>query len=294
MTRAGPIRAETRGTAHGDSGPAARAQHGLVDAMAHIELLADPHGALEAAARAGVSDVVSAGVSPADAWPDLGPDGLGAAAGPSPARVHRAVGLHPMAIAPGRLDAQLADLEALAARVHAEAAQGGPRLVAIGECGLDKRRDMPPMDEQEAAFAAQHALAVRYGLPLVLHVVRAPGRMLALLDKLGVPAAGALWHGFSGPAELVPGLVDRGVVLSVGPGITRPGSHRVHKAARAIPLSHLAIETDAPAHGLTPGTHAALADLPAVASALAALRGEPAAAITAASAAAARRVYGLA
>src|SRR5689334_14991937 len=97
----------------------------LVDAMAHLEdeRIAHVPAVLQRAAQAGVRDVVSAGVDPlrdGTAWWDVA----------TPVRLWRAVGVHPQAVTAARLGAQLAAVEARAAE---------PRVVALGEVGLDGR-----------------------------------------------------------------------------------------------------------------------------------------------------------
>ncbi len=87
------------------------------------------------------------------------------------------------------------------------------RVVAIGECGLDKLRGAP-LAEQEALFEAQISLAERLGLPLVIHCVRAQDRLLRL--RRLHPSGQWILHGFRGGASAARQLLDAGIDLSFG------------------------------------------------------------------------------
>lgn len=143
------------------------------------------------------------------------------------------LGLHPWFVAaaqPGweaRLDALL--------RAH---------RAGVGECGLDFAREAADRPAQEMAFRLQLRLAHALRRPVAIHAVRAWGRLLDLLREEGVPPAGALVHAFSGSAETAAALQAMGVFLSFSPeglGSTRT---KVHETLRAVPSSHLLLETD--------------------------------------------------
>ncbi|MDE6310400.1 MAG: TatD family hydrolase [Muribaculaceae bacterium] len=90
-------------------------------------------------------------------------------------------------------------------------ASGDSRVVAIGECGLDKLRGAA-LPEQESAFEAQIVLAERLGLPLIIHCVRAQDRLLKLRRKH--PSGRWIVHGFRGGAPAAQQLLDAGIDLS--------------------------------------------------------------------------------
>ncbi|MDE6277815.1 MAG: TatD family hydrolase [Muribaculaceae bacterium] len=92
-------------------------------------------------------------------------------------------------------------------------AEGDARVVAIGECGLDKLRGAG-LPEQEEIFEAQIAIAERLGLPLIIHCVRAQDRLLHLRRKH--PGGRWILHGFRGGAASARQLLDAGIDLSFG------------------------------------------------------------------------------
>ena len=207
----------------------------LVDALCHLddERLPDRVEALERAYDAGVHDVVSAGTHPER---DL--EELTEPARPHP-RVWRAYGIHPQWVPsdPAELEAALARLER---RLDA------PVVVALGECGLDRRPGMPPAEAQERALSAQLALARRRGLPLILHCVRAPGRLLELLEREGALEAGGLIHGYSGAPELLERFAALNLALSFGHLVGNPRDTKARASVKATPSTRLLVETDAP------------------------------------------------
>lgn len=94
-----------------------------------------------------------------------------------------------------------------------EAVKTDPRVVAIGEAGLDKLRGAP-LDEQERVFEAQIELAERLGLPLIIHCVRALDRLLRLRKRH--PSGQWILHGFRGGEATARQLLDAGIDLSFG------------------------------------------------------------------------------
>lgn len=253
---------------------------GLVDALCHLD---DPRagdlGALLArAADAGVTDVISAGTDPeADAFEIPG------ATHPR-VRVWRAFGVHPRAVREGALPRQLRALDDLLSL---------PGVVALGECGLDGRAGMPPLELQEDALRAQLAVARERALPVVLHHVRATERFLRILEEGGPLPAGGMLHGYTGAPELLPRLLAVGLSISFGGLVSRPRTKRAHASARAVPRERLLAESDAPDHppAGTPDGPSEPAQLPVTLRALAGLRGEPYDELAAATAANARRLF---
>jgi TatD DNase family protein len=94
--------------------------------------------------------------------------------------------------------------------------------VAIGECGLDRRRDL--------------VVAVELEAPLVLHVVGAHGAALDLLERFGPFRAGGVLHSYSGTAELVPRYERLNLSFGFSATVCRGSAHKAHKALRATPL----------------------------------------------------------
>jgi TatD DNase family protein len=148
--------------------------------------------------------------------------------------VFACIGRHPHE-SEGFDDAGLAELEQLSA--HAKAR-------AIGETGLDYKRDYSPRPDQERAFVAQMELARALDRPLVIHTRSAAEDTLALLDRHagGVPV---IIHCFS-LTDHVEECVERGYYCSFAGNVTYPKATELQRAAASVPGELLLVETDAP------------------------------------------------
>ena len=249
----------------------------LVDSHCHLEMIGDPRRAVAEARAAGVEQIVTIGI-------DL-PSSRTAIelAGAEPG-VYATVGLHPHE-AHLLDDALLTELEALAAR---------PRVVALGECGLDFYRDLSPRDAQRRAFSAQIELARRAGLPLVVHVREAGDEAMAQLAT----EAGDLtvvMHCFSLP-QYVDECNERGYYASFAGNVTYKNAADLRAAAKRVRDDRLLVETDAPF--LTPVPNRGNSNVPAwvahTAALLAEVRGVTAAELAELTTGNARRAFGLA
>jgi TatD DNase family protein len=146
-----------------------------------------------------------------------------------------------------------------------------PRVVAVGECGLDYHYDHSPRDVQRAAFTTQIAVAHDRNLPLVIHTREAWADTFAVLAGAERPDT-VVFHCFTGgPDEARRGL-DLGAYLSFSGIVSFKGAADVRAAAALCPLDRLLIETDAPYLAPVPhrGRPNEPAYLPAVAAAVAA------------------------
>ncbi len=126
----------------------------------------------------------------------------------------------------------------------------------------------------------------------MLHVVRAHEAALRALAR-HAPLRGVA-HAYSGPAELVPAYLSRGLHLGVAGGVTRPNAHKAQRAVRAVPRERLLVETDAPsqaAHGCG-SSRAEPAHLVLTLRAIAAGRGESSDDLTRATTANATALFG--
>ena len=148
--------------------------------------------------------------------------------------IYAAVGVHPHEAKDVSAD-YLAQLEALAAQ---------PKVVAIGEIGLDYHYDLSPRDAQQRVFSEQLALALRIGLPVIIHMREATQDTLAILREH--PGLKGVMHCFSGSAETAEILVDMGLCVSFTGSVTFKNARKTVEAARAVPLSRLMAETDCP------------------------------------------------
>lgn len=120
-----------------------------------------------------------------------------------------------------------------------------PRVVAIGEIGLDYYRDLSPRPAQKAALAAQLALADEVGLPVVFHVRDAWAETLEHIDRCGVPRCGGVLHSFSGDEAAVDCARARGFLLGIGGPVTYKNSRLPDLVLRAG-VDMILLETDAP------------------------------------------------
>ncbi|MEO5679247.1 MAG: TatD family hydrolase, partial [Acidimicrobiales bacterium] len=169
-----------------------------------------------------------------------------------------------------------------------------PRVVAVGECGLDYHYDHSPRDVQRAVFAEQVAWAHERDLALVIHTRSAWDDTFAVLAAAGMPER-TVFHCFTGgPAEARRAL-DAGGHLSFSGIATFPGAPEVREAAALCPADRLLVETDAPYLAPVPhrGRSNSPAWVPVVGAAIAAARREPVEQVEEATAANARRLFRL-
>ncbi|WFP50901.1 TatD family hydrolase [Methylomonas sp. EFPC3] len=117
-----------------------------------------------------------------------------------------------------------------------------PRVLAVGESGLDKCIDIP-LERQTAVFQGQIELAEQIGKPLIVHCVRAYNELIPL-KKSARPNQAWLVHGFTGKPALAEQLLRHGCYLSFGKYLLTPG-HPSRKALLITPLERLFLETDA-------------------------------------------------
>jgi TatD DNase family protein len=150
-----------------------------------------------------------------------------------------------------------------------------PRVVAIGETGLDFYRDRSPRDAQRQAFREQIRLARRLRLPVVIHDRNAHAETMAILKEEEAADVGGVWHCFSGDVRLAREVLAMGFFISFAGPLTYPKADSLREVARQVNLSRVLIETDCPY--LTPQAHRGKRNEPAfvyyVAEALANIRG---------------------
>ncbi len=206
-------------------------------------MIGDPDAAVRAAHDAGVHTIVTIGI---DVPTSRGAVDL-AARFPG---VFATVALHPHDAASWDENV-LTELESLA---HC------PKVVAIGECGLDYFRDLSPRDAQRQAFRGQIELARRVDLPLVVHVREAGDEVLALLAAEASDLT-VIMHCFS-LVEHVDECNERGYYASFAGNVTYRNAGGLRSAAARVREELLMIETDAPF--LTPVPHRGTENTPAM------------------------------
>ncbi len=153
-----------------------------------------------------------------------------------------------------------------------------PRVVAVGETGLDYYYNHSSPEAQKEVFATHIVLAHKHQMPLMIHTREAWDDTFAILDEVGVPER-TVFHCFTGGPDQAKAALDRGAYLSFSGIVSFPSADDVRAAAKICPLDRLLVETDSPY--LTPvplrGKPNTPANVPLVGQALAQVYGlEPA------------------
>ena len=149
-----------------------------------------------------------------------------------------ALGIHPLYT--GR--AQDEDLELLAHTLHQH--RSDPRLVAVGEIGLDYFVPGLDAERQQRFYRAQLALARRFDLPVILHVRRSADQLLKALRQVKV--RGGIAHAFNGSLQQAQAFVALGFKLGFGGAVTYDRALQLRRLATELPLGSLVMETDSP------------------------------------------------
>lgn len=122
---------------------------------------------------------------------------------------------------------------------------GHPRVVAIGEIGLDYYHDRAPHDQQEQLFREQLALARELGLPVVIHSRDAQADTVRILRDAARGQPGIM-HSFSGDWAYAEACLEVGFHLSFSGPVTFPKAAELHEVARRAPIDRILTETDSP------------------------------------------------
>ncbi len=206
----------------------------LIDTHCHLadpKLGVDLEDVLERAGAAGVTRMISVG-----AIGSIECDRRTVAISERHPNVFAAVGVHPHD-AKDCTPARIAELRDLAR---------SPRVVAIGESGLDFHYMHSSAAAQEAALRAHLELASELGKPIVIHCRDAEDRIIEILREIGIPRAGGVIHCFTGNASAAGIFIDLGFHISFSGILTFKNALAVREAARTVPDDRLMIETDAP------------------------------------------------
>lgn len=159
-----------------------------------------------------------------------------------------ALGIHPLFVR------EAPEIEALSALGQALTEHADdPRLVAVGEIGLDyfvaALQDEDSRALQERIYAAQLEMAVRHGLPVILHVRRSADGLLKHLRRLrdaGTPVKGGIAHAFNGSHQQAQTFIDLGFKLGFGGAMTFERALQIRRLAADLPDDAIVLETDAP------------------------------------------------
>jgi TatD DNase family protein len=234
----------------------------LFDTHAHLhfpEFAGDLDAVLERARAAGVRRILTIGT-------DVESSHAAVALAERLPDVWAAVGVHPHDA--GEVDAAgLEEIRRLTA---------GPRVVAVGEIGLDYFRDLSPRPVQADVFRRLLGLAREVGKPVLVHCRDAHADVLRILEEEDTPRGGIM-HCFSGDVEIARRCLDLGLAISLAGPVTYPNARALPAVARFVPADRLVIETDCPF--LPPQGYRGKRNEPAylalTAARVAELRGEP-------------------
>jgi TatD DNase family protein len=123
---------------------------------------------------------------------------------------------------------------------------GSPRVVAIGETGLDFHYMRSPREAQELALRRHLELAEELGKPIVIHCREAEARLVEIVRETGIPARGGVIHCFTGDANSAARFIELGFYLSFSGILTFRNAASLRAAAAIVPDDRLMVETDAP------------------------------------------------
>ena len=199
--------------------------------LADLKMRGDLDAILARAHAAGVGAIISVGA--------IGPietDRLTVEIAERHPHIYAAVGVHPH-------DAK--DLTADRRAQLRELARS-PKVVAIGESGLDFHYMHSPVEAQEASLRSHLELAAELGRPIVIHCRDAEERLAAIVRESGIPPAGGVIHCFTGDAVSVREFLALGFYISFSGIATFRSAKTVRKAAVVVPDDRILVETDAP------------------------------------------------
>lgn len=121
-----------------------------------------------------------------------------------------------------------------------------PKIVALGEIGLDYYWMEDPKDVQERVFRRQIAIAKEMNLPISIHTREAMEDTYKILKEEDIRDIGGIMHSFSGDSEWMKKFLDLGMHISLSGVVTFKKALEVQDVARQVPLESLLVETDAP------------------------------------------------
>jgi TatD DNase family protein len=223
---------------------------GGFDAHTHLDIVGLPvDGVLAAARTAGIHRVVNAGCDlPSSRW--------SVSAAQEYPGVYAAVAIHPNDTAKvedrrGEVLAEIADLAA------------SPKVVAVGETGLDYYRDWSPPPLQRAWFRAHIEIARAAGKAVMIHDREAHEDVLSILAEYAPwPPDSVIFHCFSGDAAMAARCAEAGYLMSFAGNVTFKNAGPLREAALVAPAALMLAETDAPY--LTPVPHRGKLNTPAM------------------------------
>lgn len=207
----------------------------LIDTHAHLDdgrFAGDLHLVLDRARAAGVTRILTIGI-------DRESNRAAVRLAADHPEIYAVVGIHPNNVA-AATPADFDEMEELAATA--------PKVVAVGESGLDRYRDRTPFELQEPAFVRHLALGRRLRKPVVIHCRDADADVVRVLraDFAANGPTPAVTHSFCGDAATAAACVELGLHFSFSGMLTFKANDALRAVAKDIPLDRLLVETDCP------------------------------------------------
>lgn len=205
----------------------------LIDSHAHIdgrEFVADFEEMLKRAADAGVDEIIVVGA-------DLESSRAACELAALHPNLYAAVGIHPHDA--GRVTERCYEL-------IREMAVGNPKIVAIGEIGLDFYRDRSPRPMQEEVFRRFIRMARELELPVIVHDRDAHDRIMSILAEEKAAEVGGVLHCFSGDLQMARECIAQGFYISIPGTVTYASNEPLREVVRGIKTENLLVETDCP------------------------------------------------
>ncbi len=203
----------------------------FIDSHAHIQIdqfNSDRDAVLQRALDVGVSNILIIGI-------DVETSQKAVELAEKHENIYASVGMHPHSAT------ELTDDILSTFRVQLD----HPKVIALGEIGLDYYRNLSPQEIQKDAFEKQLDLAEEMNTPIIIHNRDAYADILPILEKRQGKINGVL-HCFTGNIELMQRSIDIGFHIGIGGIVTYPNAKDVQAVAKQIPLERLLIETDCP------------------------------------------------
>ena len=180
-------------------------------------------------------------------------------------RIYGALGIHPSEC--GEMTEE--DLEEIRRGLHL------PKMVAVGEIGLDYHWDTPERELQRHWFRRQLELAGEENMPVIIHSRDAAADTLSILKECGAGEAGGVIHCYSYSREMAQEFIKMGYYIGVGGVVTFKNAKKLKETVEAIPLERILLETDCPYMAPEPhrGTRNDSSNIPFVIAKIAELKG---------------------
>lgn len=205
----------------------------LFDSHAHMDTEAfdeDRERVLESARQGNISYIINPGV-------DLESSRAAVELAHRYPRIYAAVGYHPQMT--GSLSWELLE--------EIRKLTADPKVVAVGEIGLDYYKEKAPREIQQFWFRQQIRLAAETGLPFAIHDRNAHGDTVRILEEeKAFEKTKVLFHCYSGSAEMARQLLRKDCYFSISGSVTYGNNRKAADVLQAIPLDHMMVETDAP------------------------------------------------